>query len=158
LQAPRNYVAARRPLRWSFLARGMLCMLRRSIRSIVGFRLVNDLQNAEAVLRPVRKRPHDRLAHCQAKQGRAHGGEHRYRSRRRVRVAGKYDGDLTALARVLILESNATVHRDDIGCDATRIDYDGFLQLGCQAWMARKAAQQSEIGLSDNDWRIVRHR
>jgi hypothetical protein len=24
--------------------------------------------------------------------------------------------------------------------------------------MARKAAQQSEIGLSDNDWRIVRHR
>jgi hypothetical protein len=71
---------------------------------------------------------------------------------------GKYDGDLTALARVPILESNATVHRDDIGCDATRIDYDRFLQLGCQAWMARKAAQQSEIGLSDNDWRIVRHR
>jgi hypothetical protein len=65
---------------------------------------------------------------------------------------------LTALARVLILESNATVHRDDIGCNATRIDYDCFLQLGCQAWMARKAAQQSEIGSSDNDWRIVRHR
>jgi hypothetical protein len=157
LQAPRNYVAARRPLRWSFLARGMLCMLRRSIRSIVGFRLVNDLQNAEAVLRPVRKRPHDRLAHCQAKQGGAHGGEHRYRSRRRVRFVRKHDRNFTALACVLILESDSTVHRDDIGCNATRIDHNSSLQLGREARMSRKATQQSEIGLSDDDGRIVWH-
>ena len=158
LHAPLGCVAViARPLRRSFLARGMLCMRRTSIRSIVGFRLGNDLQNAEVMLRPVWKRPHDRLAHGQAKQGGAHGGEHRYRSCRRVRFVGKHDRNFTALAGVLILESNSTVHRDDIGCNATRIDHDSSLQLGREARMARKATQQFEIGFSDDDRRIVWH-
>jgi hypothetical protein len=132
-------------------------MLDTSIRSIAGFGLVNDVQNAKAVLRPVRKQANDRLALGEAKQGGAHGGEHRYRSRRRVRLAGKHDRNLTALARVLILESNSTVHPDDIGRNATRIHDDRFLQFGCEARMSRKATQQPEIGSSDDDWRIVWH-
>jgi hypothetical protein len=57
---------------------------------------------------------------------------------------GKYDRNLTALARVRILESNSTVHCDDIGRNATRIADDRFLQLGCETWMSRKATQHSD--------------
>jgi hypothetical protein len=68
---------------------------------------------------------------------------------------GKHDRNLTALAGVLIFESNSTVHPDDIGCNATSIDHDGSLQLGRKARVSRKATQQSEIALSDYDGWIV---
>ena len=68
---------------------------------------------------------------------------------------GKLDRNLTALAGVLIFESNSTVHPDDIGCNATSIGHDSSLQLRREAWVSRKATQQSEIALSDNDGWIV---
>jgi hypothetical protein len=151
-----SYIGAR-PLHRSFLAGSMPCMRRASIRGIVGLRLGNDLQNAEAVPRAVWKRPLDRLAHGQADQGAAHGREHGYRSRRRVRFVGKHDRNFTALPRVLILESNSTVHPDYIGRNGTRIDHDSSLQLGRESRMARKTAQQREIGSSDDDGWIVWH-